>query len=722
MRNKCLKTINSLLIAFVVLFGSITSVFAAGTCSMTVSGNNTVTTGSNITLTINVTNITGTSDGKVYGAGGYIQYNTEYLQMVESAYAPQGGWSGTMVNKGSGKYKFVSYNMGSGGISGAVAKVTFKALKAGETTVSLSEPDVSDGDENSLNCTAGTKSITIQDPAPVLDSNSKLGSLSVEGQTLSPSFSANTTSYTVTVPEDTTSVKVNATAASSKATLSGANQNVTLSGDSTTHTVKCTAENGTSTSYTVTIKKQKKADPTPEPEPEPAKKSSDSSLKYLSVSGYTLSPSFSSDTTTYSMTVGNGVTGLYVQATPNDPKATYDISGDDHWDVGKNVILIKVTAEDGSSTTYRVNVTRESAKVKSSDKNVDFRINNPHTITPAFSNDVNTYNVVVPYDVTKLDLSVVPYDKNASVRISGNEKFSTDENNVVKIVVTAEDGSTKTITLNVTRSQYKANTDLLDLKVKGYKMSPTFKPSTLKYSVTVPYKVRKVKVLVKAPEGATYKVTGYNNLQVGKNIVLVKVTDKKGFVKYYEIDVTRKEGFGKWIPFIIIFLLLLLLLLLLWLLHRRKKRKEEEKIVVKEAEKVEEEHEDNDPVSQNNPVTIDFKPEFNFGSKNGTDDDVINSQGGDILYGTDVKKLPNKEKPEGKVIDAEYDPYDDKVTKEELVDALNEGIRTKNVDKLQMLLDQENLNRKKEKMRRDAERANNEDDYEPHHSHDDYDE
>ena len=162
----------------------------------------------------------------------------------------------------------------------------------------------------------------------------------------------------------------------------------------------------------------------------------------------------------------------------------------------------------------------------------------------------------MPYDIKKLDLSVVPYDSNASVSISGNEKFTTEGPNTVTIKVTAEDGSSKTITLNVVRTEYKPNTDLLDLKVKDYEMKPKFKASTTKYSVTVPYKVNKVKVIVKAPKGAKYEITGADNLRVGKNVVLVKVTDAKGFVKYYSIDVNKEAkkpflGIGL-IPFLII--------------------------------------------------------------------------------------------------------------------------------------------------------------------------
>ena len=718
-RNKILV---SLIIAFAALFTGISSVFAAGTATMSLTSSDTVIKNNNITVTLNVTNISGAT-GNCSGIEAFVNFDPTYLQYVSATLSDTENWAKqiTTANVSNGKLGKIAAWDGSGSASrtGAIIKVTFKALKTGSTTLSITGAEVSDAGANLLTVTTQGKTITINDPAPVLDSDSKLKSLGVTGYTLSPDFNGNTKAYTTTVPEGTENVTITAQCNSSKATVDPSTiGQKALTGDATTFTVKCTAENGTSTNYTVTVNREKHV----EPEPEPEKKSSDSSLKSLGVSGYKYSPSFDPKTTTYNMTVSNGITGLYVQAVPNDSKATVDIEGDTKWAVGKNTITITVTAEDGSKTVYKVNVTREDAKKKSSDKNVDFKIYSPHTIDPQFSNDKNEYNVTVPYDVTKLDLSVIPYDKNAKVSISGNDKFTTEGENEVKIKVTAEDGSSKTITLKVKRSEYKANTDLLDLSVKDYTMTPIFKPSVTKYSVTVPYKVKDVTVLVKAPEGAKYTITGNKNLRVGKNVVLVKVTDAKDFVKYYEIDVTKEAkkkflGIGL-IPFLILlFLFLILLLLLLLLLRRRKRKKEKAKVAA-----LNKEVSDDDTVKQEAPVHIDFKPEFNFNSKNGTDDDVVLS-GGNMLNGIDEKKLLDNQET---IVDAKYDIYDDVVTKDELVDALNEGIRTKNVDKLQMLLDQENLNRKKKRMRRKEEEASEDysDDYEPEHADnsDEYDE
>ena len=339
------KILNGLIIAFVVLFSTISSVFAAGSASGSFSGSSTVTTGNNVSLSINVSNVSGPSDGKIYSLGGFVHFDPEYLQYV--SFDGAGGWSGSTGALQTNQIKIATLDLSlSKGVSnGAVGTIVFKTKKAGTTTVSMTGAEATDqSGDMEFGVTFSNKSITIQDPAPALDSDSKLKSLSVEGYSLSPSFSSGTKSYTVNVPEGTSSVNISAAANSSKAKSVTGTGTKTLSGDTSSFNVVCTAENGSSTTYTITVKRAKKEEPTPTPTPEPAKKSSDSSLKYLSVSGYTLSPSFRSGTTEYSMTVGNGVTGLYVQATPNDSKATYVISGDDHWDVGKNTITIKVTA------------------------------------------------------------------------------------------------------------------------------------------------------------------------------------------------------------------------------------------------------------------------------------------------------------------------------------------------------------------------------------------
>ena len=88
--------------------------------------------------------------------------------------------------------------------------------------------------------------------------------------------------------------------------------------------------------------------------------SGDATLKALSVNGFTLAPDFDPDVLTYSVTVPYATNLVTVTATPNHegakvfitPPATPLI-------VGSSPIFIGVTAENGTTLEYRINVTRQ---------------------------------------------------------------------------------------------------------------------------------------------------------------------------------------------------------------------------------------------------------------------------------------------------------------------------------------------------------------------------
>ncbi len=102
-------------------------------------------------------------------------------------------------------------------------------------------------------------------------------------------------------------------------------------------------------------------------------------LKDASNNAVTLSPAFASATTSYNATVANSVSQIKVEPTANDSNADikylddsdttlpdYDTSTavfDFDLDVGSNVVKVKVTAEDSSTTEiYTVTVTRQAGR------------------------------------------------------------------------------------------------------------------------------------------------------------------------------------------------------------------------------------------------------------------------------------------------------------------------------------------------------------------------
>lgn len=102
-----------------------------------------------------------------------------------------------------------------------------------------------------------TKTYTIsakraQDPNYVKSSNANLGSLSVEGYSLSPAFSADVTQYYIWLPYETETITIDSKAESGKASVAVSEYAELTPGEGTDIAVTVTAEDGTQLSYTIT--------------------------------------------------------------------------------------------------------------------------------------------------------------------------------------------------------------------------------------------------------------------------------------------------------------------------------------------------------------------------------------------------------------------------------------------------------------------------------------
>lgn len=92
-------------------------------------------------------------------------------------------------------------------------------------------------------------------------------------------------------------------------------------------------------------------------------KSNDASLKELAIKN-SADFQFNKDITNYSVTVGNAITALDLTVTPNDSKATYVVTGNENFVVGRNYVTIAVTAEDGTQKSYTIEVIRQPEEVQ----------------------------------------------------------------------------------------------------------------------------------------------------------------------------------------------------------------------------------------------------------------------------------------------------------------------------------------------------------------------
>ena len=90
-------------------------------------------------------------------------------------------------------------------------------------------------------------------------------------------------------------------------------------------------------------------------------KSDNSSLSVLQIAEGAITPEFNSGTLEYQINVPNETTKLTITATPADSNAIVKIAGNEELVVGENAIEVIVTAENGSTTVYKINAVRAEA-------------------------------------------------------------------------------------------------------------------------------------------------------------------------------------------------------------------------------------------------------------------------------------------------------------------------------------------------------------------------
>ena len=202
-----------------------------------------------------------------------------------------------------------------------------------------------------------------------LSSDATLASLSVANSTAPIVVSPGTTNYFAVLPFQTSaaitltvnqyssaqasyaSVTVDGTPVNLNTTGTGV-QTVTLTAQPNAGqnvNIVVTAPDGTTLAYTLSIFHQ----------------SNDATLSLVSLSSGNLSPNFASGTFSYTATVGNSVSSVFVTAIPNESNAAVLVNGSVirtvPLSVGNNTVSIQVTSKDGTSVlVYTVTVTRQS--------------------------------------------------------------------------------------------------------------------------------------------------------------------------------------------------------------------------------------------------------------------------------------------------------------------------------------------------------------------------
>ena len=253
-------------------------------------------------------------------------------------------------------------------------------------------------------------------------------------------------------------------------------------------------------------------------------------LSALSISGATIN--FEPNTTTYSATIDSSSTTI--NATATDAKASISGAGTKSLNYGTNKLDIVVTAENGTQKTYTINVTRPDNRSK--DNNLSSLKLNNGTIN--FVSSTTTYNVTV--DDASTTITATAKDSKSTVSGAGTKNLNYGANKF-DIVVTAENGTQKTYTVNVTRKDNRDSNNYLSSLKTTVGQVDFYKEKT-NYSLSVSNDITEVTITATAAsQKSTVTGAGTKNLVEGENSFIIKVTAENQSIKEYKIIIIREK-------------------------------------------------------------------------------------------------------------------------------------------------------------------------------------
>ncbi len=199
----------------------------------------TVTVGQEVNVTLKISSLSGEALGR---SSLMLSYDPNILEFVSGADASGGAGSVSVRQAAEAGAQTMSTSL------------TFRALQAGSTQITVSTQEVYDADEQLVNIEKlGNSTVTVAAEAGA-SADAGLKSLKVSPGTLSPEFSSDVTEYSVTVGPDVSKLAVSAEANDEAATVAVSGSSNLQMGDNTVNCV-VTAADGQTNTYVIHVTK-----------------------------------------------------------------------------------------------------------------------------------------------------------------------------------------------------------------------------------------------------------------------------------------------------------------------------------------------------------------------------------------------------------------------------------------------------------------------------------
>lgn len=299
--------------------------------------------------------------------------------------------------------------------------------------------------------------------------------------------------------------------------------------------------------------------------------SKDNTLKYLSVDGQELSPSFSKDETNYKVEVPSDTTKIKINANKND--STASVSGDGEHEVseGENKFVVTVTAENGSTKEYIIIV----------------NVIDPNPINIK----INDKNYVVVKRTSSIEK---PEDYEFKEIELDEQKVPSLYNEVTKLTLLGlkdEEGNIKLYLYNKNDNSYKEYNEISFEKIKilpldiDKKFDNSYKQKNIK--------INDIEIKVLAQKDSEYAIVKGKDLTTGKDNYYLYDSKTNTVIRYTdEMTKSYKEKIKMYTE-IIVFLgaetTIIIFILICILLSKVRKNKKRKRRLIEEMKKKQEE-------------------------------------------------------------------------------------------------------------------------------------
>jgi len=234
-------------------------------------------------------------------------------------------------------------------------------------------------------------------------------------------------------------------------------------------------------------------------------------LTSLSVSGASLQPPFTSETTSYSVDLPSNQSDVTISATKSEPRdvlsgaitaptgqATGQATIQSPGPGSTKDVSLTITSSDGRAKIYTITL---RAITLGGDNTLKSLTVSPGALTPFFSGGTQDYTVNVASTVDEVTVSATKSDSGAvlsgDVPNEGQATLKLDgpgTNKIISIIVTAPNGTSQIYTVTVKRALPSRDDALADLTVSPGSLDPAFASETLSYRVTVANDVDSVSI------------------------------------------------------------------------------------------------------------------------------------------------------------------------------------------------------------------------------------